>query len=236
MPLSPGWGDLSLRLALAALAGFVIGLNRGEHGHAAGLRTTMLVGLAAAIAMVQVNLLLGMSGKTPDSFVTNDLMRLPLGILSGMGFIGGGAILRRGDAMHGVTTAATLWMMTVIGLSFGGGQIGLGGAGTLLCLAILWGLKYFERLLPAEERAALSVVTTPGQPTVETIVDRLARDGFRSTMTNVAFGEDGRRRLELDIRWNSRSNDPKIPELVNELCRTEGIVGVEWAARSAPPV
>jgi len=53
-----------------------------------------------------------------------DLMRLPLGILTGVGFIGGGAIFKKGDLVTGVTTAATLWMVTVIGLCLGGGQLG----------------------------------------------------------------------------------------------------------------
>jgi MgtC family len=112
-------------LALSAGAGLAIGLNRGEHGHPAGLRTTLLVALAATAVMIQVNLLLPMAGKAPDSFITNDLVRLPLGILSGIGFIGAGAILRRGDAGRGITTAATLWMMTIIGLCFGGGRSGM---------------------------------------------------------------------------------------------------------------
>ena len=69
----------------------------------------MLVALAAAISMIQVNLLLPSAGKPSDSFVMLDLMRLPLGVLSGMGFIGAGAIVRRNDLVQGVTTAATLW-------------------------------------------------------------------------------------------------------------------------------
>jgi putative Mg2+ transporter-C (MgtC) family protein len=83
-----------------------------------------LVCLAAAIAMIQTNLLLAVKGRTADSFVMLDLMRLPLGILTGMGFIGGGAILRRESLVLGVTTAATLWFVTVIGLCFGVGRSG----------------------------------------------------------------------------------------------------------------
>ena len=94
--------------------------------------------------MIQVNLLLPVAGKAPDSFVVMDLMRLPLGILTGMGFIGAGAILRRGDRISGVTTAATLWMVTVIGLCFGGGQYGLGLSALALCLIAIWALKKLE--------------------------------------------------------------------------------------------
>ena len=120
-----GWQEIAWRLALAVIGGTLLGINRSERGMNAGLRTTLLVTVAAAVSMIQVNLLLGTSGKTPESFVMMDLMRLPLGILTGMGFIGAGAILRNGDRVKGVTTAATLWLATVLGLCFGGGQHGL---------------------------------------------------------------------------------------------------------------
>src|ERR1700691_1010366 len=95
MPPTLTWQDIALRLALSIVAGALIGFDRGEHGRPAGLRTTLLVCLAAAIAMLQANLLLTTRGRTADSFVTIDLMRLPLGILTGMGFIGAGAVFRR---------------------------------------------------------------------------------------------------------------------------------------------
>ena len=63
MPLHIGWGDVALRLLLTIIAGVLIGYNRTEHGKAAGLRTTLFVGLAASVAMIQMNLLLPMSGR-----------------------------------------------------------------------------------------------------------------------------------------------------------------------------
>lgn len=71
------------------IAGALLGLDRGARGQAAGLRTIILVALAAAIAMVQANILLPVDGKTSASFGVLDLMRLPLGVLTGVGFIGG---------------------------------------------------------------------------------------------------------------------------------------------------
>jgi putative Mg2+ transporter-C (MgtC) family protein len=119
IPISLTWNDIALRLALTVAAGLALGFNRSEHGKAAGMRTTSLVCIAASVAMIQVNLLLPTAGRPAGSFVMNDLMRLPLGILTGVGFIGGGAILRRGNIVTGVTTAATLWLATVVGLCFG---------------------------------------------------------------------------------------------------------------------
>jgi putative Mg2+ transporter-C (MgtC) family protein len=100
------WSEIVLRLLFSVIASALMGINRGEHGRPAGLRTTVLVCLAASVSMIQVNVLLGTVGKAENSFVMLDLMRLPLGILTGVGFIGAGTILRRGGTVEGVTTAA----------------------------------------------------------------------------------------------------------------------------------
>jgi putative Mg2+ transporter-C (MgtC) family protein len=167
MPLSPSWTDIAIRLALTMLAGAVIGLNRGARGHAAGFRTTILVGLAASVAMIQANILLPLAGKTPESFSVMDLMRLPLGILTGVGFIGGGTIVRKGDLVTGVTTAATLWLMTVIGLCLGGGQLALGMVATALAVITLWVLKWVDLVIPREHRARLVVSSEPSWNALE---------------------------------------------------------------------
>jgi putative Mg2+ transporter-C (MgtC) family protein len=169
MPLHLEWSDIAVRLLCAVLSGFVIGFDRGEHGRPAGLRTTMLVSLAACVAMLQANLLLPVAGKPPDSFVTLDLMRLPLGILSGMGFIGAGAIVRRDNLVLGVTTAATLWFVTVIGLCFGGGQIALGFSALITGALIVTGLRQFERHMKEERQGTITVVSTDGRPSEQEI-------------------------------------------------------------------
>lgn len=167
MPLVPTWPDIAIRLALTMLAGAVVGLNRGARGHAAGFRTTILVALAASVAMIQANVLLSLGGKAQDSFSVMDLMRLPLGILTGVGFIGGGAIVKKGDLVVGVTTAATLWLITVIGLCFGGGQLILGIAATLLAVFTLWILRWVDRVIPREHRARLIVSCEPSWRVLE---------------------------------------------------------------------
>jgi putative Mg2+ transporter-C (MgtC) family protein len=154
MPLTLTWTDVGLRIVLTILTGAAIGYDRDVEGHPAGLRTTILVALAACLSMLQANWLMNSVGKAPDSFVVLDLMRLPLGILTGVGFIGGGVILKRGDAIHGVTTAATLWFVTVVGLCFGCDQIGLGVAGAVLGLLTLRALKLVELKLLQQRRVS----------------------------------------------------------------------------------
>jgi putative Mg2+ transporter-C (MgtC) family protein len=164
MPLDPTWEDLALRLILTMIAAAIMGFNRGARGHAAGLRTTILVALAAATAMILTNLLLSLAGKVPDSFATMDPMRLPLGILTGVGFLGGGAILKKDGAITGVTTAATLWIATVIGLCFGADQLGLGTAATGMGILTLWAMELIDVRIPREHHAILVISTEPGAP------------------------------------------------------------------------
>jgi putative Mg2+ transporter-C (MgtC) family protein len=179
MPPTLTWQEIAIRLALSVAAGALIGLDRGEHGRPAGLRTTLLVCLAAAVAMVQTNLLLATRGRSPDSFIMVDLMRLPMGILTGMGFIGGGAILRRDGFVLGVATAATLWFVTVIGLCFGGGQIGLGTAACVLALLVLSGPRWFDYTMKQEQHGILCLTTERDEPQEDAIRASVQKAGYK---------------------------------------------------------
>ena len=218
---------LALRFLDALIAGALIGFNRGEHGKAAGLRTTMLVCMAAAVAMLQMNYLLTLSGRSSDSFVMNDLMRLPLGILTGVGFIGGGAILRRGSLVVGVTTAATLWYVTVIGLCFGGGQVLLGWAATGIGLVILWGLRRLEEHLTIEQQARLAVTIEDGGPTESEIRNRLAAVAIKVRTVHLAT-RDGARTYTFTVGATRRADDNALPAVVETLSRAPGISELDW--------
>ncbi|RYC31354.1 MgtC/SapB family protein [Lichenibacterium minor] len=159
MTINPSLPDLLLRPLLALAAAALIGRERGANGHAAGLRTTMLVALAASLATALSGVLLSTHGKVAGDFSTMDVMRLPLGILTGVGFLGAGAILKRGKLVQGLTTAATLWAVTVIGIVFGAGEYALGLAATALCFGSLYGLKFVEARLTQHHDGTLTVVT-----------------------------------------------------------------------------
>ena len=218
-----------MRLAIAAAASALIGLDRGERGRPAGLRTTMLVCLAATVAMIQVNLLLPMRGKVADSDVTLDLMRLPLGILSGIGFIGAGAIVRRGDLVEGVTTAATTWYVTVMGLCFGGGQIALGLAALALALFVLWFLKWAERRIGRERQATLTVAFDTGSAVDQDAAAALAAEGFSIAGQSVAFTAGGQRcEIRYDIRWRQAGERPPVPDFTSRLARRAGVLELQW--------
>jgi putative Mg2+ transporter-C (MgtC) family protein len=223
------WGDLLLRLGVAFCAGAVIGANRGERGKPAGLRTTILVCLAASLAMVLANLLLVTAGKGSNSFAVMDVMRLPLGILTGMGFIGGGTILRRNDLVVGVTTAATLWLVTVVGLCIGAGQIALGVLATALGLVVLWGLEIVQRHLPQTRRATVVLASVEGSAVPAHLLARIRSSGYAVTIRSVSFTEAGRyceTRLELRRAGSSPPTEP--PDFLSDLAREAGILSLRW--------
>ena len=191
-------------------------------------RTTILVGLAASVAMIQTNILLPISGKTSESFAVMDLMRLPLGILTGVGFIGGGTILKKGDLVTGVTTAATLWLMTVIGLCLGGGQLLLGSTTTLLGFLTLWALKWVDVVIPREHRASL-VVTCVAQRDVVNEIYKLA-----NAMQYRAHFQEQRRNLDsdktdysFDLSWKRAELASPPLELLDEIEQRDTVKSFE---------
>lgn len=229
MPLNLEWWDVALRLALTVFAGGCIGLNRGEHGQPAGLRTTILVCVAAAASMIQANWLLTMHGKPADSFVMLDLMRLPLGVLSGMGFIGAGAILRRGNLVMGITTAATLWYVTLMGLCFGGGQLGLGMAMLLIGVVVLAGFKQIEHRIPQDHHAMLVLTTDMEGPAESELKGWLTEAGLRVHSCAVAHDNNlEHRRLRFELRWRARGDIVETPPIIAQLAKREGVVRLDW--------
>jgi putative Mg2+ transporter-C (MgtC) family protein len=131
---------VAIRLVAAVLLGSIIGLQRESIGAPAGLRTHMIVALGAALFVVVPPRI----GMAPE-----DLSRVIQGVVTGIGFIGGGAILKRaaeGEVL-GITTAAGLWLTTAIGVAAGLGRIGLATVAVLLCWLILSAVARFERTL-----------------------------------------------------------------------------------------
>jgi putative Mg2+ transporter-C (MgtC) family protein len=129
-----------LRLALAAVLGGAIGLEREYRHKPAGLRTNMLIALGSALFSI-LSVELGTGAGSPD--------RIAAQVVTGIGFLGAGAILRSGENVHGLTTAATIWVNAAIGMAAGLGSYRiatLGAAITLVVLALLpWMEEFVEK-------------------------------------------------------------------------------------------
>ncbi len=228
MPFTLTWSDVAIRLACTFIAGVLVGLDRDERGKAAGIRTNVLVCLAASLSMILANAMLGTSGKNHSSFSVLDLMRLPLGILSGMGFIGAGAILRKGDMVLGITTAATLWMVTMLGLCFGAGKILLGTAGLVLTLFTLWVLKIVENHMSQDHRGSLCVVTGSEELSRE-LPGLVKQSGFEvHTWTVDVFREKERVVVQCELRWRAPRQEHGEPAVIDALRKRPDVERLRW--------
>lgn len=230
MPTILTWQAVAVRLALTVVCAGILGFDRDQRGHTAGFRTNLLVGLAACLAMLQANWLINSNGRPEDSFVVMDVMRLPLGILSGIGFIGAGAIFKRGELAVGVTTAATIWFVTVMGLCFGGGQLELGLAGFALGFVVLTGLKKFEIRMPRRHSATLKISVLPGGPSQAEITRLLNMGGLSITEPAlcVETSPTENRVYGWKVEWKGKHEDTTLPEAVQKLATERSIQKLEF--------
>jgi putative Mg2+ transporter-C (MgtC) family protein len=130
------FSDAILRLALAAALGGAIGLEREYHHKPAGLRTNMLIALGSALFSI-LSVQLGAAAGSPD--------RVAAQVVTGIGFLGAGAILRSGENIHGLTTAATIWVNAAIGMAAGIGSYAMAAGAAALTLIVLAILPPIER-------------------------------------------------------------------------------------------
>jgi len=138
--------ELITRLLIALLAGAAIGLEREWRAKAAGLRTHILVALGAAVYMLMsLSVIMDASGHGEK---TLDPLRVVAGLISGIGFLSAGVIIEQRGNVHGLTTAASLWMTAALGAAAGLGHFVLAGLAATIALLVLWPIHYIEHKMP----------------------------------------------------------------------------------------
>ena len=141
---SMSWGA-ALRIAVAAVLGAVIGLERSRGAHPAGLRTNMLIAVSACLFTI-----LSIEGF-PLKGASQDTARVAAGIVAGVGFLGAGVLIRTRSNVQGLTTAATIWLVAAVGMAVGAGAFFLAVFTVLISMFVLVVLAPVSRRL--EERA-----------------------------------------------------------------------------------
>jgi putative Mg2+ transporter-C (MgtC) family protein len=137
-------GEMIARIAVGAVLGGVIGYERDRHGRPIGLRTHLIVAMAAATFMVISSQFVYWQHYSKEDLVAVDTSRIAASVVSGVGFLAGGAILRTGINVQGLTTAAGLWLVTAIGMSAGAGMWVISVVVTLMGITTLTVLRRFE--------------------------------------------------------------------------------------------
>ena len=205
--------DLVVRLLLAALLGALIGLERELHDHPAGMRTHLLVAVGSATFTVLSIHAFAAPGADPA--------RIAAQVVSGIGFLGAGAILKYGATVRGLTTAASLWAVAAVGMAAGAAAWGVALAATVIVVVSLWPLHLVEERLVAGGQYRLHVRLDASS--TEALARMLETTAARPAQVRQLGSErtpDGRHRVDLELRGR---NAESVARILRELDAIEGI-------------
>jgi putative Mg2+ transporter-C (MgtC) family protein len=220
------WGDALLRLAVAAALGGAIGFERELREREAGLRTHMLVSLGSALFTIVSAYGFTEFLRSGEATVRADPTRIAAQIVTGIGFLGAGAIIRMGLSVRGLTTAASLWVVAAIGMAAGAGFWEPAIVTTGLVLVLLWPLRTLaHRLLvlvrPEEGRLAVDLEQGVSTSTVLAVLEDL---GARVDSLELHETPEGRSVL-LDLQYRSSAQAHEAADRIGGLA---GVRRLQW--------
>lgn len=211
--------EIILRLVIASFLGGMIGLEREKHGQPAGLRTHIILAIGAAIAMcISINLAIQFHAEATNG----DPERLAAQVISGIGFLGAGAIFRYGSGVKGLTTAASLWTVAIIGLAIGAGYMSIGIVSTILVLFTLIGLDMFEKYYLHGSATRTIVLKGKDRPRFFEDVKSILKQ-YNISIKSINFSKDNRNN-ELEVEAIVKlMKDQDISNIIDAINRIEGV-------------
>jgi putative Mg2+ transporter-C (MgtC) family protein len=217
-----------LRLAVAAVLGGLVGLERERLKWAAGMRTHALVSLGSALFMVVS--IFGFSDNLNERHVILDPSRVAAQVASGIGFIGAGTIILRREVVKGLTTAASIWAVAAVGLAVGGGMFLAAGSATLLALALLVLAKPLKaRMFPNRKEARrVRLVVGRGTPLAE-LRDEIEAAEVPLERIVVRPGPTAAEEDEAELVFAKGSREEEMLSLIDGLRRVSGVREVNSA-------
>ena len=205
-------GAAILHIVAAMAAGGAIGLERTVHGRAAGFRTYALLCMGATMALIVPmfpSALLGKMASAPA-----EVSRIVQGILTGIGFVGAGVIVKQGFSVRGLTTAASIWTTTIVGILIGTGHYAEAAAGVVLILCILSVLRWVEDRMRKETFAQVNLGVSQDRPFAKSETDELMMScGLRIVEASYGFE---RARATLEYEYVVAGYNPHGPRLLAE--------------------
>jgi len=218
------WTEIALRLALAAIFGGVIGIERERKDWAAGMRTHMMVSMGSALIMLVSSF--GFMDILGENYAELDPSRVAAQIVSGIGFIGAGAILFRKPAtVLGLTTASGLWTVAGIGMATGGGMYIAAGITTLFAIIILWGMQPLQRKFSSKFQKKILRITAKTKANPRKIINTLLETeevdfaNFSVTKTSKVWI------IEIILE---KPGNQRFMEIVDELQHQTFIKKISW--------
>ncbi|MEC4686134.1 MAG: MgtC/SapB family protein [Nitrospirota bacterium] len=205
-----------LRLLLGAVLGGIIGFERQSHGRPAGFRTHLIVSLASVLIMIVSDDFYRMSTLNPE-IIRIDPARIAAGAITGVGFLGAGVIIKSGLSIQGLTTAACLWIVSVIGLAVGSGLYVPALTAFLITFFSLWTLRRVEVKVPRLTYKILTLTTEP-KAKEEDVVKVIKEAG--ADIANIDYEMDRTKNevtYHLSITFKNKEVISAILEKISEL-------------------
>jgi len=222
--------ELIARLGLAALLGGAIGFERERLSWAAGLRTHMLVSVGACLFMIVSSY--GFMDVLDHEHVSLDPSRVAAQVVSGIGFLGAGSILLRGEIVRGLTTAASLWTVAAVGLAAGGGLYLAAVSATIIILIILAGIKPLERwYFSSRQRREVMISAERGRLTLHVLEKELGPVTGRISTFIVQQQGEGSTMDDVLIVF-SRMSENDFQALIDKLRRIPGVLKLDAKGRT----
>lgn len=223
--MQPELLQIIIRLFVAAILGGLIGLERDIHGRSAGLRTQMLVSLGSALfALVSISVV----DLLPENYI--DPGRIASQIITGIGFLGAGSIIKSGFSVRGLTTAASLWVAAGIGMAVGMGFYIIAIITTLLVLITLLFTKPFGRLYKRETYRLLSIVTE-NHVDVKKILELVTKEGHTILHADIDRDYDhDETQIRLSLKLSERKELYETSEHMFDLLEKESfkVKSISW--------
>ena len=196
--------DYSIRLLVAAGLAAIIGIEREFHGRAAGFRTNVLVGTGAALFMILSQVIV-----THGSFGGTDPARIAAQIVTGIGFLGAGAIIKSGLSVKGLTTAACMWIVASIGMACGMKEFYLASFVTCITIICLFLLQFVGKFIPSHSYKTL-IIKTSISDSVQQITDVVKLFAkIKNTEFNYEF-DANELVVKLNVRILCKGNNDKL--------------------------
>jgi putative Mg2+ transporter-C (MgtC) family protein len=199
---------ISTHLGAALVAGGLIGLERSYHGRDAGFRTHVLVALSSALLMLVTIYQSKWFPETGALKITSDPTRMAQGIMTGIGFLGAGVIMKDGLSVKGLTTAASIWITASIGILAGIGFYEPVVLATALTLAALGVFRWLEAVIPSYRYLVHRISFVSGQEPSEAVLEQMLKThGFLSYKPKVHFDrQNGTIEFEMTLRTKNLAN------------------------------
>jgi putative Mg2+ transporter-C (MgtC) family protein len=217
------WLNIFTHLLVATMAGGLIGLERSYHGRPAGFRTHTLVCVASSLLMLVTMYQARLFAGAPPDTIRIDPTRMAQGVMTGIGFLGAGVILREGLTVRGLTTAASIWVTAAIGILAGVGFYSVVLIGSVITIGILTVFRKVENWMPSQIFANNSIIFGRDNYMSETeIRELLLKNGFSVANVSYRLMEKGE---QLEYRMTMRTMDSgNIEKLSKTLLGLSSIV------------